>query len=278
VLPPVADVARGVWRGVRWLAPFVAVLVVVAGVGYGGWRGWQWVKTSPRFAVTEIVVTGNTRVTREEIVRRAAIPPGANVFTLPLDVVRAGVAEDPWIASVETERQLPGRVIIKVTERMPAAVVLLGGMYLADAKGELFKRATIEAGEADGLVAVSGLDRRLWTTDPAAGAAAVREALDLAAHWRWAAERPALGEVHVDPSGFTIYTLEGAVAVRLARAQGPDLDARLDRFDVIWAALTPEERALARTVHLDSATRPDRVTVKLADAWAPARGAGPVAK
>ena len=41
--------------------------------------------------------------------------------------------------------------------------------------------------------------------------------------------------------------------------------AALRRFDATWGALPPEERAHVRTIHLDSRTRPDRVTVSLAE-------------
>jgi hypothetical protein len=94
----------------------------------------------------------------------------------------------------------------------------------------------------------------------------VREALAAAAHWHEDKERPPVGEVHLARAGLTLYTLEGAVAVRFGRARGADLVARLHRFDAIWASLSDEERAACKTIYLDSATRADRVTVELADA------------
>jgi hypothetical protein len=81
--------------------------------------------------------------------------------------------------------------------------------------------------------------------------------------------------VHLDSAGVTVFTISpfrpfqpsrGGTAVRLGRAAGAELDARLTRFDVIWgAALAEDERREIRTIHLDSPTRPDRVTVRLAE-------------
>ncbi len=61
------------------------------------------------------------------------------------------------------------------------------------------------------------------------------------------------------------------MAIELGRLSGvgPEADAliaaSMNRFDATWSALTPAERAAAKTIHLDSRTRPDRVTVTLGD-------------
>jgi len=51
------------------------------------------------------------------------------------------------------------------------------------------------------------------------------------------------------------------VAVRLGASEG--FEAKLQRFDVVWAALQASGEK-PRLIHLDNRARPDRVTVKLA--------------
>jgi hypothetical protein len=231
-----------------------------------------WLTTSPRFAVGRVDVAGNSRVTRESILARAGVTPGTNVFAVDLGAIEEAVGRDPWIAEVRAERRLPDRIRVAITERRAAALVRLGSLYLADAGGRLFKPASIQRGEGDGLVAISGLDRRLWSAaaDPDAGPALIRMALSIVGRWHAEPTRPTIGEVELSRGGTTMYTLEGAVAVRLGTATAPDdLDERFHRFDVAWKALTAEERAAARTIHLDSATRRDRVTVRLARTGGP---------
>jgi hypothetical protein len=149
-----------------------------------------------------------------------------------------------------------------------AAVVFLDAApYLADAQGKIFKRARLDTDEADGLPVVTGVDRGVFAADPSAGEAEVRRALLLAARWRENASRPALGEIHLGRDATTLFTWDGAVAVRLGASEpGEGFTARLERFDVVWGALASEERARARSIHLSSTARPDRVTVRLADA------------
>lgn len=261
-----AGAARGIAAAARRSAPVLAGLAALALVGLGAWRGYLWVMSSPRFAIRQIVVTGNVRVPEDELLRRAGLAPGRNVFSVRLADVERQLAQHPWIASVRASRRLPDTLTIRVTERQPAALVLLGAPYLADRQGRPFKRAAIEAGEADDLLVVSGLDRKAYARQPEGVHAQVRRALELADRWHRSGTRPAIGEVHVGGDELTLYMLEGAVAVRLGDLAIDQLAPRLERFDVVWTALSPEERAVTRTIHLDSDARPDRVTLKLADA------------
>lgn len=265
-LPTPGQVWAATAAGARRTAPLLAGVFALAAVGMGGWRAWAWAKSSPRFALRELVVEGNARVTLETIRRRTGIAPGDNVFAMDLGEVEAALEADPWVERAEVSRRLPDRLHIAIVERRPAAVVLLGAPYLADAEGRMFKRARFELGEADGLVVITGIERSLFAARREVGEALVRTALDVARRWHADPERPALGEIHVSRRGLVLYTLEDAVAIRIGRDPVAQLEARLERFDLIWAALGPEERGLARAIHLDSLTRPDRVTVRLAEA------------
>src|SRR5262249_37220304 len=147
-----------------------------------------------------------------------------------------------------------------VVEREAACLVLAGPtLYLATREGKPFKRADIATGEGGGLIVVSGIPRPLFISDPPAAAALVKRGLDAALTWGAQPGRPELGEVHIDRDGVTLYTKEGALAIALGEAPEPELPARLERFDTIWTALSPSERETLRTIHLDSATHPDRV-------------------
>jgi cell division protein FtsQ len=264
------QVAKGAKVGLRRLAPLFAAVAAITLVAVGGWRGWVWLKHSPRFAVHQVVVTGNARVTPAQIAALASAAgarPGVNLFSVSIGKVARAVEQDPWISDARVSRQLPDALRVEIDERQPAGLLVVDdGTYLVEADGRPFKRATLEGGEAEGLVVVTGMSRATWTRDADGSAAAVREALLAARRWHENAERPAVGEVHLERAGVTLYTLEGAIAVRLGRARGADQVARLRRFDAIWAALSDEERGACKTIYLDSATRADRVTVQLADA------------
>lgn len=261
--------------------PLVPALLTLAMLG----ASWgtviavgSWVRATPRFALDHVALRGNVRVTEAEVqaaVARAGAPLGTNLFRLSTTAVEDSLLENPWILEVRVARVLPRGLEVTVLEREARAVVIAGDTYLADATGQPFKRARIEDGEAEGLVAVTGISRELFARSPDAARALVRQGIEVADAWRLAppgtpdADRPKAGEVHLDPRGATLYTHDAAVAVALGRARGVDLTSRVTRFDAIWDGLDDRERARARRIHLDSPGRPDRVTVRLAEASTP---------
>ena len=144
-----------------------------------------------------------------------------------------------------------------------------GALYLADADGNVFKRAT-----PDEAAGAAGGDRhrprRLPRRSPSAHARQLRAG---AARDRRLARvngaRPPLGEVHVD-------RIAGVTALyRARRRRAPRRRRRLARRRAS-AATTPcaarstKSNEVPRLVYVDNRARPDRVTVKLASAPQPA--------
>lgn len=273
-----ALIAQAVRRGARPIAPVLLALVLLATAWGGVLALVTWIRATPRFALADVALRGNTRVTEAEVhgaVARAGAPLGTNLFRLSTTAVEDALLENPWILEARVARRLPRGLEVTVREREAVAVVVAGDTYLADREGQPFKRARVEAGEADGLVAITGISREVFARRPDAASALVRQALEVARAWHATppgvidAIRPRAGEIHIDPRGATLYTHDTAVAIALGRARGADLTSRVSRFDAIWDALDDTERARARRIHLDSPGRPDRVTVKLAEATTP---------
>jgi cell division protein FtsQ len=256
-LPKPGAIADACGRAVRRSLPAAVAIGAVGALGSGAWAGYRWVTTSPHFAITEITVAGTHHVDPDDL--RAALPihAGDNVFAGLAAVARAA-HDNPWIAAAEVHRILPHTIAIEIREHTAAAIVELGELYLADPSGRPFKRAALEAGEGDGLPIITGIGRASYAANPEAAAATVREAIAAFDGWR-TADRPAIGEVHVDAHGaVTLHTYERAIAIQLG-APGAGLDARMHTFDAAWAGLSDAERARARSIHLDA--RPDHVTV-----------------
>ena len=248
-------------RALRRAAPALLLAAVGGAVGTAGWAGYRFATTSPRFAIETIEVEGATTLGPDGIRARIPVAPGDNVFRADLDAIEAALEREPWIADATVRRELPRTLVIEVVERRAAALVDLGGLYLADAEGHVFKRARFEDGEGGGLPVITGIGRDAYAADPAAAAARIRLGLATLAEWN-DPERPAVGEIRVDVGhGTTLYTYEDAVAIRLGDAEGERLAGRLDTFDAAWAALSADERRRARAIHLDHDTRPDHVTV-----------------
>jgi hypothetical protein len=143
-------------------------------------------------------------------------------------------------------------------------VAVLGALYLIDAAGRPFKRATVE--EADGLPVITGLERSQYVDHRQAIEAAYREALGVIGSWRRVPAgqpaRPVLGEVNLSPRyGITLFLLEGGAEIRLGRG---DYDRKLARLDQIFEAVKTSGAGVAavRVVHLDSDS-PRTIPVRL---------------
>jgi cell division protein FtsQ len=266
VLVWVAAGLQALGRRLLFLGKAVAVLAFVAGAAWGGQRVVSHVIASPRFALREVRVAATAHVREDEVLALAAANPGDRLLAIDTDAVAARVATHPWVASARVRRVLPSALAIDVTERRAVATALLGALYLVDAAGHPFKRATMD--EADGLAVITGVSREQYGNYRAATEGAFREALELLAAYQapdglpGSHPRPALSEVHVDPRyGFSLVLYDGGGELRLGRGAWAD---KLARFDEIVAALGPRGPAVLRLVHLDGGSR-ERVTVRLSD-------------
>jgi cell division protein FtsQ len=85
---------------------------------------------SQTFVIEEVRVEGVRHLTREDVLKMAAIPRGATVFQVSTRTLGRAVDSDPWVASVRVERELPDAMVITVEERVPVAVVDGGGAEL----------------------------------------------------------------------------------------------------------------------------------------------------
>lgn len=234
----------------------------LVGLGCGLYGGYRFVTHSPRFAITEIRVTGTSRLDPEAV--RAALPVrlGDNVFLASLGGSERALREQPWIASAHVRRVLPHTLVVDIREHEPVAIAALGELYLVEAGGHPFKRLELSAKDGDGLPVVTGLDRDAYRRDPEGVAHTITNAIAAAKRWH-ADGRPAIGEVHVDAhGGLTLRTYDSGTAIQLGALDAADLDSQLRTFDAAWAELTDLERARMRAIHLDART--DHVTVAFA--------------
>jgi cell division protein FtsQ len=237
------------------------VVAVACGVAVGAVSAHRWLTRSPKFAIREVRVNATQHLTAEAIRARSGITLGTNLFSVSLGDAKARLAADPWVASVKVRRELPAFVTIELVERQAACVVALNHLYLADARGEVFKRASPD--EATEFPVITGVPRDGYIDDRAASQALIREGLAAHALWR-SKDRPPVGEIHVDAaSGVTLYLKADGVALRIGRGDAAMLSSRLERLDSVLRALA-EAGSHPRSILVDQKTHPNRVVVSLA--------------
>ncbi len=204
-------------RGRRALAAFAGLvggrgwrrqarsLVVLSALGAGAWFGgraaWEAARRSPYFLVRHVELGELGRVDRDEVVRLAGLAHPVGIFDFDPATAEAALRTHPWIRDAEVARKLPDGVRIHVTQREPAAVVALAGLYLVDAAGHPFVRPT--ADQMGGLPLITGLSRAEYEADPDEARARLVTAMSLARMYQMspvAAARP-LGSVHLSAGG-----------------------------------------------------------------------------
>jgi cell division protein FtsQ len=249
------ELSRGVSRAGRLLI----AAVVVAGLGYGGFEAYRFVTSSPHFRVTELRFSPTVNVSEKELRARAGLGTDENIFKVDLDAVAHRLEKHPWVASAKVTRRMPNSLEIDIVEETAAAAVLMGGFYLVNTEGRVFKRATTE--EVRKLTVITGLDREEYKRHRGRTTDRLRAAISVLDKYREKA-RPAIGEIHLEENGGVIlYTREKAVEIRMGEGRiGP----KLLRLDAILTALGSKTDRL-RVIRLDNRIRPERVTVRLAE-------------
>jgi cell division septal protein FtsQ len=250
------------WRRALSLSlRFLAALAVCAALGAALYGGRYFLYSSSRFALREIKVAGGKKLPSAVVIKRAALPLATNLLRIDTRAVEERLLGEPWIKAVAVRRELPSTLRIEITEQEPAALVALESLYLCDADGVVWKRAT--PAEAAGLPVVTGVGRATYVLEPAYAKLQIGAALQALGAYKKVPERPPIGEVHVDRFvGVTLYTRPG-LAVQLGRGDAAELESRLARFDAVWKKLkSGAQEGRPTMVFLDNRAHPDHVTVR----------------
>ena len=110
-----------------WLIWLILVLAV---------SGWWILYQSKWFIAQGVTVTGNSRLTVEQISAVAAVPIGNSLMSINTAAMTEQLMELPEIKVVTVERGWPHTILIQVTERTPIAVAAtLSGFNLIDSEG-----------------------------------------------------------------------------------------------------------------------------------------------
>jgi cell division protein FtsQ len=211
--------------------------------------------------IREIRFHGLARATADELLEISPVQRGDHLVGCDTALVEAALRRHPWVAAVEVRRVLPPALSVEVVERRAAALVDLGGLYLVDERGEVFKRAV--PGDGLDLPVITGIAREAWVESRAEVEPLLSAGLALLARWaeRGLDRRAPVSEIHVDPDhGTTLWAGDDGLEVRLGHG---DLPEKLQRLERVLSALEAEGQR-AEVLHLDNRRRPDWVAVRVA--------------
>ena len=96
------------------------------------------VQPSDHLTVKEIVITGNSKISTPEIIKRSGIRAGSTSMLFSVSKAKQKILENPWAGDVKMKKLLHGKIEIEISENEPFCVVALEGAepHYIDGKGE----------------------------------------------------------------------------------------------------------------------------------------------
>ena len=113
----------------------IAAVVALALYNYGE-HSWRFRIDSS----DNIDVTGNSNVTKAQVMEVMGADIGRNIFFVPLAQQKAQLEQIPWVESASVMRFVPNRLKVEIHERTPVAFARVGPrIFLIDAGGTLME-------------------------------------------------------------------------------------------------------------------------------------------
>ncbi len=218
--------SRGAVRILKATACLASGLLIIFGASYL----YHELLKSPYFAIKEITVSGNMRVSRAEILEMAGANIGDNLLKINTAEIKKNVRLNTWVSGVNVARNLPDKLSIAVKERNPVAFINLdGALYFVDETGTIFKRTSI--GDDIDLPVITGLTREDIEQEAKVSELAIKAVnlIHLLANKGIFADDE-LSEINVDKTyGLTLYTMQQGTRIELGDGDFTDKMARLER-------------------------------------------------
>ena len=110
---------RIVFRIVKWTS-LCAILI----------GGGIYFLLSPLFNIKTITVTGNSKLTEEELISLSGRQLEENTFQVQTTKTQEKIKQNAYVDTVNISRKLPNEIVIEITERTPTFMLTLGNAYV----------------------------------------------------------------------------------------------------------------------------------------------------
>ena len=139
-----------------WIKAARAAVLLALGL-YVVYRVTALVLNAQALTITRISVSGNSRMSRGEVVALLDGLRGTNMVTADLESWRQKLLGSPWVAEAAIRRVLPGTVAVAISERQPMGIGRVGSdLYLIDDRGGIIDQFGPNYAEFD-LPIIDGL-------------------------------------------------------------------------------------------------------------------------
>ncbi len=221
----------------------VAIVCLVA-LGCGALWLWlptlmtnadSWLKTENSFLVKEIIIEGNHRCRRPEIIKALNLDSRQLIFTFSLMQAQRRITALPFVKQAVISRRLPDRLQIVIKERQPKALLYLNDLYMVDGEGVVIAKA--QPAEKLDFPLISGVSLQEWRQRPQVWRGLLKKAMWLLKIWE--ERRPQLPEevsqiVMDEACGLNLFTTGRNWELQLGF---DNYDERLERWQQVLQVL-----------------------------------------
>ncbi len=204
----------------------------------------------PYFNLQQVDVTGNQRLSKEEVIEASELEAGMNLLAVNLASIAGRLKRHPWIRSASVYRRLPGRMIIEIHERTPRAILAAGKLYYVDGQADFFTR--VLPGDPVNYPLFAGVNEDELKSEQVEVREMIRTGLallDIVERTEEGLAPSAVSEIWIDlDRGLTLRTVSGRTVV-LGRS---DYEMKLKRYGKLKSFLSSRgEWNNARIIDLD---------------------------
>jgi cell division protein FtsQ len=198
----------------RQVLPVAAAILVVVLVTAAGAAVYSWLGHSRLFSVRDIDMNRCAYVTRDEVSGILSGVAQGNIWSLSSRDIGHRLRTHPWVRSVSVRKVFPDRLVVRIEERKPAAMVNLDALYYVDEEGTIFKRLT--AYDPKNFPIVTGFSRGELTARDAVTLQNLRKTLELLRCTESGVLRQNISEVHFDAQeGYTLVTRDSGLQLKI---------------------------------------------------------------
>ncbi len=207
-------------RGVRFrhVLPVAAALLAVALVGAAGAAVYSWLGRSPIFSVQVIDINPCDHVSRDEVSGILGGVSRGNIWTLSTREIGRRLLTHPYVREVSVRKAFPDKLVVRVGERRPVAMINLDSLYYVDERGEIFKRLT--AYDPKGFPIVTGFSREDLAAKDPVSTGNLKRTIELLRCAESGVLRENISEAHYDAQdGFTLVTRDFGLQLKLGTTE-----------------------------------------------------------
>jgi len=216
--------SRARLRLIGWIA---AGLLVAGSTGVAFASAYSWLTRSTHFTVRTVDMNRCANVSLEEVWAIVRGDGSGILWSVPAKEVARRLSGHPWVRSVSVRKSFTDRLVVRIRERTPVAMVNLDVLHYLDEEGRPFKRLT--AYDPKNLAIVTGFSREeLLRKDPVT-VRDLRKTLDLLRGVEAGALRQNVSEIHFDAQdGYTVVTRDAGLQLKVGTMDVKEATRRIE--------------------------------------------------